>query len=799
MGMDCPECGASNPDGKQSCRACGHSLAGSVKSSGQTARGGGYGSSGPWVAAVLIVVLVLCCFSLVGVALLDELMPSHPWRTLVMGTSTPTATSPPTPTFRPTVTPAPTPAEGVDGYEPDDTMDQANPIEIDGPAQTHNLNPPGDRDYLTFEVSARTRYTVETGNLGAECDTVLFLYDEDGIELTHDDDGGEGELASRVSWTAQQDGVFFAEVRAFDEEAQGADTEYDVWVSEGEAIVSELDEYEPDNVMEHAAELTLGVPQKHTIHVEGDRDWLRFQVEKGSSYVIETSDLRGGIDTVIQLYDETGQELATNDDGSGEDLSSRITWTAAADGILYVMVRDFSEGQVESGMEYTVSVTESGPLEADAYEPDDSQEGAGEIQVGVPQRHNLHVTGDHDWMCFQAVGGTDYVIETFNLGDRIDTYLALYDAAGELLTEDDDSGGEELASLVQWGSTENETLWLLVQDLRDEAAGPGTDYSVSVLEEGAVRLFADPYEPDDTVASAGSIGIGEVQGHNIHAVGDHDWLSFQAEAGVTYLVETYHLGEEVDTVLLLYNGRGEELAKDDDGGDEPRASRIAWTAQTTETLYVMVRDYKDDRADRSMAYDISVYESSGSLDGGGPSVYIGDGAYHIVTVEPYRLMVGVSEQLALDSFSLEVDAVQVSGDDDNEYGLVCGYRDEDNYYELAISGDGFVGFFAREDGNWSSISDFAPSDAVKQGNARNHLRLEVDEGAFSFYVNGRQVLQESDYRFGEGLIGFGCGSFSEPGLHCSFDDLRVWDEGGNLVWDEDFADNSGDWYQSPTR
>ncbi|HUV73535.1 MAG TPA: hypothetical protein VMW79_04445, partial [Anaerolineae bacterium] len=151
------------------------------------------------------------------------------------------------------------------------------------------------------------------------------------------------------------------------------------------------------------------------------------------------------------------------------------------------------------------------------------------------------------------------------------------------------------------------------------------------------------------------------------------------------------------------------------------------------------------------------------------------------------------------SFSLEVDAVQVSGDDDNEYGLVCGYQDEDNYYELAVTGDGFVGFFANEHGNWSSISDFATSDAVNQGNARNHLRLEVNDGFFFFYVNGRLALQESDYRFTEGLIGFGCGSFSEPGLHCSFDNLRVWDENGTLVWEEDFDDNSGDWYQSPAR
>ncbi|HUV74833.1 MAG TPA: hypothetical protein VMW79_11025, partial [Anaerolineae bacterium] len=121
MGKVCSGCGASNPNGERSCRACGHSLGGPVKSSSHLAQGGGRASSRPWVAAVLITVLILCCLSLVGIVLMDELMPTHPWRTLVMGTSTPTATQPPTPTFRPAVTATPTPAEGMDALEPDDT------------------------------------------------------------------------------------------------------------------------------------------------------------------------------------------------------------------------------------------------------------------------------------------------------------------------------------------------------------------------------------------------------------------------------------------------------------------------------------------------------------------------------------------------------------------------------------------------------------------------------------------------------------------------------------------------------
>jgi len=806
MARVCAECGASNTDTKAFCGACAKSLSGSSLSSTKNPiQGSEAMSARPWIATSLIAVLVLCCLCLLGITLLDELMASHPLRTLVMVVPTPTATRPATATSTPTATSsaaptyAPTPQGGTDTYEADDTRAQASLIETDGTAQTHTLNPAGDRDYVFFQARGGTRYTIETGNLGLECDTIITLNDEDGAELRQDDDGGEETLASRLSWTAREDGRLFVEVRQFDKEVEAEGTEYDIWVSESEPLVFEADEYEPDNTLEQANQLTLDVPQTHNVHLEGDPDWLLLQVEKGSTYVLETLDLGAGIDTIIYLYDEGGDELVHNDDSGEDGVGSRIIWTADSTGVLYVMVRDYWDDTVAEDMEYTISFTESELSEADDYEPDDTQDQASEIEVGSFQTHNLHVTGDQDWVCFQATAGTDYIVETLNLEERIDTHLSLYDSDGEQLAEDDDSGPETLSSGLSWSARESGTLCLLIRDLDDEAAGPGTGYAISVQEGETALLAPDRYEPDDTLASAGEIAVGGMQQRNIHAEGDHDWLSFRAEEGVTYLVETSHLGEDIDTIVFLYNEDSEELARDDDGGEEPRASSITWTAQDTGTVYVMARDYKDDRASQNMQYSISVYESYGVPDARAPAIYIADGAYHVVTADTHQFAAGVSQLLTLENFSLEVDAAQVSGGNDNEYGLVFGYQDDDNYYELAISGDGYAGFFAKERGRWDTISAFSASSAINQGNAVNRLRLEALEGSFSFYVNGQLALQEFDDRFTAGLIGFGCGSFAEPSLHCTIDNLRVWDEEVDLVWEDSFDDNSGEWYQSPVR
>jgi hypothetical protein len=609
MAKVCPRCGTHNPDRNQLCSSCGHTL---TSPAGQ-AWGDRNRSTRSWVVALVIAILILCCLVLVGVALLDELVPAHPFQSLIVGTPTSTPTRVPAPTATPTYTPtpfAPTPGPGADSFEPDDSLAQASAIETDGARQAHTLNPAGDRDYVAFHVEAGTTYAVETGGLGPDCDTLLTLYDQDGTPLAEDDDGGEESLASRVTWTADEDGILIAGVRQFDELVEGRGTGYEIWVSESEPVVLAEDEYEPDDIMAQANAILLGVPQTHGIHEPGDRDWVFFEAVEGQTYVVETSHLQGGMDTIIHLYDEEGEKLAENDDHAG-DQASRITWRARSSATLYVAVEDYYGDEATPEMGYTISVSEGEPYEADPYEPDDTQDEASTIEVGSYQAHSLHVTADHDWVCFQATSGTDYVVETFDLGDWIDTYVTLHSPDGVELAADDDGGAEPLSSLIRWKATVDGTLCAMVRDLGDGRAGPGTEYSIRVREEGAVALTPDAYEPDDTMPMAHSIELEEAQEHNIHVAGDHDWLTFQTEEDVTYVVETYRLEDEIDTFLFLYDADGQELARDDDGADEPRASLIRWTAQVSGTVYVMVRDYKDDRGGPGMGYYVSVYRGDG--------------------------------------------------------------------------------------------------------------------------------------------------------------------------------------------
>ncbi len=97
----------------------------------------------------------------------------------------------------------------LDSYEPDDTRDLAAPISIDGTRQDHSFHTPGDVDWISFVVGDITEVlTIETFDL-ALADTVIYLYDSDGVSLLDwSDDRGPGDASSRLVFHPYHTGDF---------------------------------------------------------------------------------------------------------------------------------------------------------------------------------------------------------------------------------------------------------------------------------------------------------------------------------------------------------------------------------------------------------------------------------------------------------------------------------------------------------------------------------------------------------------------------------------------------------------
>ena len=238
------------------------------------------------------------------------------------------------------------------------------------------------------------------------------------------------------------------------------------------------DEWEPDDAPGEASPIEVGAVQRHNLHVEGDRDWVHFQAEAGRAYVIETSSLGHEMDTVVYLFDEEGNELASDDDGGDEFLASRLWWVARDDGGLLVMTRGFGNTEAGPGTGYDISLRSAEGFEIDPYEPDDSPAQASRIAVGETQSHNRHVSGDEDWLSFEVQPGITYTVQTLNLGEQADTVIYLYDEGGVELAFDDDGVSEPWASRLQWTALESGILYVKVVDWIQTSSGPYTGYDV---------------------------------------------------------------------------------------------------------------------------------------------------------------------------------------------------------------------------------------------------------------------------------------------------------------------------------
>jgi len=208
------------------------------------------------------------------------------------------------------------------------------------------------------------------------------------------------------------------------------------------------------------------------------------------------------------------------------------------------------------------------------------------ITVGSSVDVSIDTLGDHDWYRVSLVAGTTYTINTSGIaGSNPDTFLNLRDAAGTILTSDDD-GGETTYSTISFTATTTGNYFIDAGTYNNESVGSyhlaiasgftGADIAASTATTGALALNG---------SVNGSLEIG----------GDRDWYAITLTAGQTYIFRTGSIGPltgdapagAVDTLLTLRDASGGQLVTNDDAG-EYTYSAIRFTATTTGTYYLDV-------------------------------------------------------------------------------------------------------------------------------------------------------------------------------------------------------------------
>ncbi len=210
-----------------------------------------------------------------------------------------------------------------------------------------------DQDWFAFPTQRGENYYAQALDLTEGCDTVLTLFGYDGKELASNDDG-LGRVwpdgGSLVSFTAVYDGLVYARVTALAPPDGGRAG------LGGYTFAVTGTGPETDGRPGQARLLGQATPSWVSSLVDGDRDWYRFEVDRGLVYTLETGNLEAGCDTDLAVYDEHWRLLASNDDADG-GLASRVAFTAGFSGPAYACVSPVFVTEISDGTGvYTITL-----------------------------------------------------------------------------------------------------------------------------------------------------------------------------------------------------------------------------------------------------------------------------------------------------------------------------------------------------------------------------------------------------------------------------------------------------------
>jgi hypothetical protein len=128
-----------------------------------------------------------------------------------------------------------------------------------------------------------------------------------------------------------------------------------------------------------------------------------------------------------------------------------------------------------------------------------------------------------------------------------------------------------------------------------------------------------------------------------------------------------------------------------------------------------------------------------------------------------------------DDARIRVEATRVGGPEDNDMGIICRYKNEDNYYAFLISSDGYGGIIKVKDGQYHLLTGEALAfiESIKTGDATNTIGADCVGSTLGLLVNGVLAATAEDSDFTTGEIGLIAGTYDLPGVDVAFDNFVV--------------------------
>lgn len=316
-------------------------------------------------------------------------------------------------------------------------------------------------------------------------------------------------------------------------------------------------------------------------------DTYVINAEAGRAYeVIMRSD---AFDTLLEVYrgEAEGEPLASDDDGLGEELNSRLRFTADRSGVYTVRARNWSGDETGA---YSLSLAERQPTPEPAATPirlGQTLEGA------LDDKDAEDDDGVFDAYSFEAAAGERFVL-AMN-AEELDSLLRVGVVRHGVFVEQamNDDGASALNSSLIFTAAEAGTY--VVHATSYAGRGRGA-YTLS-LSEGPAPLRATPIE-------IGARVRGQLTADTARNASDRaaDAYRFSGREGQRVRIDM--ISRNFDSYLELFDNNQQSLATDDDSGPIGLDSRLIYTLPHTGDYVIEARGY----ADSTGAYTLEIKE-----------------------------------------------------------------------------------------------------------------------------------------------------------------------------------------------
>ncbi len=310
---------------------------------------------------------------------------------------------------------------------------------------------------------------------------------------------------------------------------------------------------EPED-QEFVGELTNGRPSAS----------FDIPLEEGDIITLTTSS-DDGLDTVLVLNGPDGVAVAENDDVGGGVLTSRIVYMVEESGTHTAVVTGFDDATGSFGLTLQYGI----------------DFGLSEAAQSIREENvSLNATTTEAVFTVELAAGDIFVATTVALTDGLDTTLALRDADGVTVTQNDDRGDGTLNSQLVYEVVEAGSYEVIA-----------SSYSGDEVGDLFLSLAIDPNaEPPFNFAAIPGTPIAEYTGT---LDDDQTALEYPVElsAGQTLLALSDATSGDLDTVLTLLGPDGFPVASNDDRGDGSLNSAVAYTAPSAGTYLLTIERF----------------------------------------------------------------------------------------------------------------------------------------------------------------------------------------------------------------